>query len=146
MRWGGAALGGHPLLAGLIVSLAAFTGALAVLYRLARLDLDEDHAWRVVLLDVNVSWVRALYYSAAYTESLFLLLSVGAFYAMRRRRLGWVAILRPRGGPHAPERPGWALPLACLALERFRLRCSTWGSALAGPVGPPEGGTPRDRC
>ena len=39
MRWGGAALGGHPLLAGLILSVAAFAGALLLLYRLAVLEL-----------------------------------------------------------------------------------------------------------
>ncbi len=35
MRWGGALLGGRPPLAGLIVSLVSFAGAVAVLYRLA---------------------------------------------------------------------------------------------------------------
>jgi hypothetical protein len=114
MRWGGAVLGGHPLLAGLIVSLAAFTGALAVLYRLARLDLGEDDAWRVVLLMSTFPY--ALYYSVAYTESLFLLLSVGAFYAMRRRRLGWVAICGLAAGLTRPNGFWLALPLACLAL------------------------------
>ena len=114
MRWGGAVLGGHPLLAGLIVSLAAFTGALAVLYRLARLDLGEDDAWRVVLLMSTFPY--ALYYSVAYTESLFLLLSVGAFYAMRSRRLGWVAICGLAAGLTRPNGFWLALPLACLAL------------------------------
>jgi hypothetical protein len=114
MRWGGAVLGGHPLLAGLIVSLAAFTGALAVLYRLACLDLGEDYAWRVVLLISTFPY--ALYYSVAYTESLFLLLSVGAFYAMRRRRLGWVAVCGLAAGLTRPNGFWLALPLACLAL------------------------------
>jgi len=118
MRWGGAALGGHPLLAGLIVSLAAFTGALAVLYRLARLDLGEEHAWRVVLLMSTFPY--ALYFSVAYTESLFLLLSVGAFYAMRRRRLGWVAVCGLAAGLTRPNGFWLALPLACLALAGVR--------------------------
>lgn len=114
MRWGGAALGGHPLIAGLIVSLAAFAGALTLLYRLARLDLGEDYAWRVVLLISTFPY--ALYYSAVYTESLFLLLSVGAFYAMRRGRLGWVAICGLAAGLTRPNGFWLALPLACLAL------------------------------
>ncbi len=114
MRWGGAALGGHPLLAGLIVSLAAFAGAMAVLHRLARLDVGDDDAWRVVLLISTFPY--ALYYSAVYTESLFLLLSVGAFYAMRRGRLGWVAICGLAAGLTRPNGFWLALPLACLAL------------------------------
>jgi hypothetical protein len=122
MRWGGAVLGGHPLLAGLIVSLAAFTGAVVVLYRLARLDLGEDYAWRVVLLISTFPY--ALYYSVAYTESLFLLLSVGAFYAMRRRRLGWVAVCGLAAGLTRPNGFWLALPLACLALDGVRSRFS----------------------
>ncbi len=102
MRWGGAALGGHPLLAGLIVSLAAFAGALVLLYRLARLELGEDYAWRVVLLISTFPY--ALYFSAVYTESLFLLLSVGAFYAMRRGPAGWVAVVRLCRRPDASQR------------------------------------------
>ena len=122
MRWGGAALGGHPLVAGLIVSLSAFTGALIVLYRLARLDLDEDHAWRVVLLMSTFPY--ALYYSVVYTESLFLLLSVGAFSAMRRGHLGWVAVCGLAAGLTRPNGFWLALPLACLALAGVRSRFS----------------------
>ena len=114
MRWGGAALGGHPLLAGLIVSLTAFTGAMVLLYRLARLDAGEDHAWRVILLISTFPY--ALYFSAVYTESLFLLLSVGAFYAMRRGRPGWVAVCGLAAGLTRPNGFWLALPLACLAL------------------------------
>ena len=109
MRWGGAALGGHPLLAGLIVSLAAFSGALVLLYRLALLELGEDYAWRVVLLISTFPY--ALYFSAVYTESLFLLLSVGAFYAMRRGRLGWVAVCGFAAGLTRPNGFWLALPL-----------------------------------
>ena len=114
MRGGGVLLGGHPLLAGLIVSLTAFAGALAVLCHLARLELGDDHAWRVVLLISTFPY--ALYYSAVYTESLFLLLSVGAFYAMRRGRLGWVAVCGLAAGLTRPNGFWLALPLACLAL------------------------------
>ena len=114
MRWGGAALGGHPLLAGLVVSIAAFAGALLLVYRLAALELGEEYAWRVILLMSTFPY--ALYYSAVYTESLFLLLSVGAFYAMRRRRLRWVAVCGFAAGLTRPNGFWLALPLACLAL------------------------------
>ena len=114
MRWGGALLGGHPLLAGLIVSLTAFAGALVLLYRLAMLEVGEEHAWRVILLLSTFPY--ALYYSAVYTESLFLFLTVGAFYAMRRGRLGWVAVCGLAAGLTRPNGFWLALPLACLAL------------------------------
>ena len=114
MRWGGAALGGHPLLAGLIVSLAAFAAAMVLLYRLALLELGEEYAWRVILLIATFPY--ALYFSAVYTESLFLLVSVGGFYAMRRGRLGWAAICALLAGVTRPNGFWLALPLACLTL------------------------------
>jgi hypothetical protein len=118
MRWGGAALGGHPLLAGLIVSLAAFAGALLLVYRLAAIELGEEYAWRVLLLMSTFPY--ALYYSAVYTESLFLLFSVGAFYAMRRGRLGWVAVCGLAAGLTRPNGFWLALPLALMALSGVR--------------------------
>ena len=114
MRWGGAALGGHPLLAGLIVSLTAFAGAMLVLYRLALVELGDEHAWRVILLISTFPY--ALYYSAVYTESLFLLVTVGAFYAMRRGRPGWAAVCGLAAGFTRPNGFWLALPLLCLAL------------------------------
>jgi hypothetical protein len=113
MRWGGAAIGGHPLLAGLIVSLTAFAAALMLLYRLALLELGEDYAWRVILLISTFPY--ALFFSAVYTESLFLLLSVGAFYAMRRGRLGWAAACGFAAGLTRPNGFWLVLPLALLA-------------------------------
>jgi hypothetical protein len=114
MRWGGAALGGHPLAAGLIVSLAAYGGALVLLYRLALLELGDDYAWRVILLISTFPY--ALYFSVVYTESLFLLLTVGAFYAMRRGRLGWAALCGLAAGLTRPNGFWLALPMALLAV------------------------------
>ena len=114
MRWGGAALGGHPLLAGLVVSLTAFAGAMLVLYRLALVELGDEHAWRVILLISTFPY--ALYYSAVYTESLFLLVTVGAFYAMRRGRPVWAAVCGLAAGFTRPNGFWLALPLLCLAL------------------------------
>lgn len=114
MRWGGAALGGHPLLAGLIISLMAFAGALVLLYRLALLELGEDYAWRVILLISTFPY--ALYFSVVYTESLFLFLSVGAFYAMRRGRPGWTALCGLAAGFTRPNGFWLALPLALFAV------------------------------
>jgi hypothetical protein len=79
----------HPTLlyAGIFVSLVAFYWALLYLYRLARQDLsDEEAGASVVLL---AAYPFALFYSAPYTEALFLLGAVGAFYHFRRN--DWVA-------------------------------------------------------
>src|SRR5205807_8154193 len=70
MRWGGALLGGHPLLAGTVISLVAFAGAISLLYRLAVLELGEEKAWPVLLL--LSTYPYALFYSVVYTGSLFL--------------------------------------------------------------------------
>src|SRR6266516_760197 len=92
MRWGGALLGGHPLLAGTIVSLAAFAGAISVLYRLAAHELGEEKAWPVILL--MSTYPVAMFYSVSYTESFFLFLTVSSFYAMRRGYLLPAAMAR----------------------------------------------------
>ena len=113
MRWGGALLGSHPLLAGTLVSLAAFAGAIVLLYRLAALELGEDKAWPVILLVSTYPF--ALFYSAVYTESLFLLLTVGAFYAMRRRHLFLAALCGCAAGLARPNGFWLALPLLWLA-------------------------------
>ena len=114
MRWGGALLGGHPLLAGTIVSLAAFAGAIAVLYRLAVLELGEEKAWPVILLAATYPF--AVFYSVVYTESLFLLLTVGAFYAMRRGYLGLAALAGLAAGLTRPNGFWLALPLLWMAV------------------------------
>src|SRR5262249_46573171 len=116
MRAVGWLLGGSPLLGGLLVSLVAFAAAMAVLYRLAVLELGEDYAWRVVLL--ISSFPYALFFSVVYTESLFLVLSVGAFYAVRRGHLGYAAILGMAAGLTRPNGFWLALPLFLLAWER----------------------------
>ena len=113
MRWGGALLGGHPLLAGTLISLAAFAGAIALLYRLAVLELGEEKAWPVILLVATYPF--AVFYSVVYTESVFLLLTVGAFYAMRRGYLGWAALAGVAAGLTRPNGFWLALPLVWLA-------------------------------
>jgi hypothetical protein len=113
MRWGGALIGGHPLIAGLVVSLAAFTGAIALVYRLALLELGQDEARLAVLLLVTFPY--AFFFSTVYTESLFLLLSVGAFYSMRRGRVALTALIGVLVGFARPNGFWMMVPLAILA-------------------------------
>jgi hypothetical protein len=82
--------GGSPeavLIASYLVALAAFLAALALLYRLTALELGRRVAWPALLL--LCVFPGSLYFGAPYSESLFLLCSVGAFYAARTGRWAW---------------------------------------------------------
>lgn len=111
----------------ILVSLAAFLAALYLLHRLVTLERGRQMASLTVLF-VAFS-PAALFFSGIYTESLFLALSVAAFYAARRdwwlragllgglaaatRSTGVVLLLPllvlylygPRGGPGGPGAP-----------------------------------------
>ncbi|MDE3154045.1 MAG: hypothetical protein KGN76_03040 [Acidobacteriota bacterium] len=73
-------------LAGALISWTAFALALVVLYRLARLDLSRRAAERAVLYAAIFPF--AFFFGKVYTESVFLLTTVTAFYAFRTRRWG----------------------------------------------------------
>lgn len=79
-------LGGHPLAAATIVSNAAFWGGLVVTYLLTTSELSERIARTTVLL--MCLFPTAHFFLMPYSESLFFLLSVTAFWGARRRR--WV--------------------------------------------------------
>jgi hypothetical protein len=102
MRLGGLSIGGHPIAAGLFVSLAAFFCALVYFWRLVAEELDEATASRATML--LCAFPFAVYFSAVYTESLFLLAIVGAFFHLRRREFARAAcwglaagFVRPNG-------------------------------------------------
>jgi Mannosyltransferase (PIG-V) len=77
---------GSDVIAGVAISLASFAVALVLLHRLAELELGRRAADATVLLLAFAP--LSFFFSAVYTESLFLLLSVAAIYAARRER--WV--------------------------------------------------------
>jgi len=83
---GAGELTGSLLFGGALVSLIAFFVALVLLYRLAELDLGADVARRTVYL--VAFFPAALFFSAFYSESLFLALTVGALYAARTGHWG----------------------------------------------------------
>ena len=76
-----------PYLGGIVVSWVAFAAAMVVLFELARLDLDETGARRAVILIAVFPF--SFFFGMVYTESLFLLLTLLAFYAFRRHQ--WIA-------------------------------------------------------
>lgn len=73
---------------GTVISNAALLGALFVLYQIA-VDAGGEQVARRTLLYLCI-FPTAFYFFAAYNESLFILLSAGAFLAMRRQHW-WLA-------------------------------------------------------
>lgn len=79
------------LVAGILVSLVAFAIGLALLRRLALMDLDADTADLTLLLLAFCP--MAYFFSAVYTESLYLALSVGCFLMARQGRWALAGLL-----------------------------------------------------
>ncbi len=79
---------GSPLVAGLLISNVALALALCCLYQLAADRFDRGVARRAVLL--LSCFPFSFFLGAVYTEGLFLLLSVAAFWLAERRRW-WLA-------------------------------------------------------
>ena len=101
MRGVGAAVGGHPLLGGLLVSLAAFLLALTYFWRWTADHLGPDAATGAVWL--LSTFPLALFFSAAYTESLFLLIVVAVCYHAERHQFARSAALGFLGGLVRPN-------------------------------------------
>ena len=140
MRVGGQLLGGHPLVAGVLVSLVSFAGAMALLHRFAADELGEEYAWPVILLISTYPF--ALFYSTVYTESLFLFLTVGAFYAMGRGHLFLAALAGLAAGLTRPNGCWLAAPLLWMALEsRLPRRPPRRVTAMVAALAPLAGTT-----
>jgi hypothetical protein len=75
-------VGDHPLAAATIVSNVAFAGGLLVTYLLTASELGERHARTTVLL--LCLFPTAHFFMMPYSESLFFLLAVTAFWSARR--------------------------------------------------------------
>ncbi len=83
-------LGGHPFAAGMLVSNASLFGALIVLYFLTTSELSEPAARTTILL--VCLFPTSFFLFMPYSESLFLLLAVTAFWAARRERWALAAL------------------------------------------------------
>ncbi|MEA2352362.1 MAG: hypothetical protein QOJ14_776 [Thermoleophilaceae bacterium] len=111
---GGFAGAGAAVVAAIAVSLAAFAAGLRLLHRLAALDLGPRGADATVLL---LAFAPAAYFfSAPYTESLFLLVTVGAFLAARQGRWALAGIAAALASGTRPTGALLVVPLAILYL------------------------------
>jgi hypothetical protein len=102
---------GSALVGGALVSTVLLGGALVVLHRLVALDHERAVARNAVL--VTALFPMSFFFSAVYSESLFLALSVGAVYAARRERWAWAGSL---GALAAMTRSAGVVLLVPLAL------------------------------
>src|ERR1700686_1682258 len=102
-------LGLPPVLAGVLISLLAFALALYGIHRLTTLELEpvrpasarfasarpasaQPSVARLAVL-LTAFAPMAFFFSAVYTESLYLALSVGVFWCGRQGRWMWVGVL-----------------------------------------------------
>jgi hypothetical protein len=122
--------------AGVVVSLAAFFVGLYFVHRLTELECGRAAAERAVLL--LALFPMAFYFSAIYSESLFLALSAGCLYFARTER--WPAAAGCAALAGATRSAGLllAVPLVIMLLRaprtgRWQLR--NLGVVLAAPAG-----------
>ena len=122
----GRTLGGHYVLAGILLSLVAGLGAFVLLERLAEEHLGANGARRAVLY--LALFPTAFFFQAVYAESLFLLLCLAAFALAARDRfaeagvaVGLALLTRPTG-------------LALLPPLVLTARRQSWRLATALPV------------
>jgi Mannosyltransferase (PIG-V) len=128
----GRVFGGHYVLAGIVISLAAALGAFMLLQRLAVGRLGEGGAGRAVVY--LAIFPMALFLQAVYSESLYLVLVLAAFVAAERGNFWAAGVLT--GLAILTRVTGVALlpALAFLAWrQRNRLRALA-GLSLAVPV------------
>jgi Mannosyltransferase (PIG-V) len=103
--------------AALVVSVLTCYAALVMMHRLAYSILGDDPARRTIFY--LLAFPTGFYLAAAYNESLFIALSVGALYAMRRRQW-WLAGLL--GGFASATRLAGVLLMLAFAYEYLRQR------------------------
>ncbi|HSD29628.1 MAG TPA: mannosyltransferase family protein, partial [Vicinamibacteria bacterium] len=117
-------------LAGIAISYACLFGGLLLLHRLTEKLLGDREAARRTVFFVAV-FPFSYFFTQVYTESLFLLLTVGAVTAATASRWGWAGAL---GGLAAVTRPNGilvAVPLGILALAGRPNRRTLAGRAAA---------------
>ncbi|MHB8658508.1 MAG: mannosyltransferase family protein [Solirubrobacteraceae bacterium] len=123
---------GSAVWAGLLISLVCFAVALSLLHRLTELELGGRAANATIWLLAFAP--AALFFSALYTESLFLALSVGAFYAARTDRWALAGLLGALAGATRVTGVLLLAPLAVMAWRHAPRQRRRW--VLLVPVGP----------
>src|SRR4051812_1319853 len=121
---------GSPIVAGVAVSLVCFAVALVLLHRLTALELGpaaaDETVWGLGLFPA------AVFFSAVYSEALYLMLSIGAVYSARTGRWAWAGTLGALGAATRSAGVLLVVPLAVMWLTRAdggahrRVRDAAW--------------------
>lgn len=121
----GYSLFGWPMpILGVILSNLALLGALVVLYRLVRLDYGDAVAGRTVWL--LALFPTAFFFSAVYTESLFLLMTVASIYCGRTDRWGRAAAFGVLAALARNTGVLVIIPLGLLLIQRYGWDLRNW--------------------
>src|ERR687885_994201 len=118
------------IVAGVVVSLACFAVALVLLHRLTALELGRAAAAEAVW--APAPFPAAVFFSAVYSEALYLMLSVGCVYAARTGRWAWAGGLGALGAATRSAGVLLVVPLAVIWLARAdgparrRVRDAAW--------------------
>ncbi|HSG15968.1 MAG TPA: mannosyltransferase family protein, partial [Anaerolineae bacterium] len=112
------------IVTGWVVSNAFALLAFYLLYQLILLDAGPDVGRRAIWL--LAFFPTSFFFSVVYTESLFLALTVGAFYVARKRRWLAAGLL---GGLGAVTRVTGAFLILPLAWEWYQQKPRRWSSA-----------------
>ncbi len=123
------------LIAAYLVSLAALLAALVLFHRLVSLELGKRLARPALVL--LMLFPGALYFGAPYSESLFLLASVGAFYAARTARWPWAGACLAAAAATRSAGVLLVIPIGLLYVQRLRAggRRADGLWLLLGPAG-----------
>ena len=135
MRAAGRLLGGDMIgyvAAGMVISTTAFFAALVYVYAFARDRYGDEIAGGAIWL--LAAYPFALFFSALYTESLFLLGAAGAFYHFSKQQFGRAAAWGVLVGLTRVNGAFLAVPLAVLAISSTRLDRNKAFAAAAAPA------------
>ncbi len=121
-------LGGEYLIASLLISNAALILGLWLLFKEAQREFDQGTAGRAVIY--LLAFPTAFYLATAYSESLFLLLSLSCWTCARRDQWAGVSIFAILAVLTRFQGAGLAIPLLYLWWRSPKPR-SRWGIILA---------------
>jgi len=82
---------GRDLLSGIFISNISFLVLLFLFYKLVIVDYKESEAKKILI--IFLIFPLSFFFGMVYTESLFLMLVLGSFYAARRNKWLWAGIL-----------------------------------------------------
>ena len=134
MRYTALLAGRQTMWAGVAISLVAFFFASIYLFRLARQSIGHDAAGTA--LAFLASYPFALFFSAAYTESLFLLTVVAACYHFERDELWHAALWGLIAGLTRPNGCLLSIVLALIAIQP--MWAARWRPGMLPPMGWPR--------